>query len=147
MVIHLFKNFLTETHEYRGAEVYWLQLWENLEPTAKSFFGWRTPWLHTGAPSILDGNPIFSAFSPTARRGIRIIQHAPTTEHPELAYWLDTFGGPITDPESIQELVIACALSDIVAAEVVPLLNAWVAGGFSGPFTGLSRSVLHPTRR
>ena len=56
---------------------------------------------------ILDGNPIFSAYSPTTRRGIRVIQHLPTTDEIGISYWLDTLGDPLTDPENIRELVIA----------------------------------------
>ena len=71
---------------------------------------------------------MFSAYSATARRGVRIIQHPPTNNQLEFAYWLDTYGGSDTDPESIQELVIACALSDAASVPAVSLMNAWVAG-------------------
>jgi hypothetical protein len=128
MVTHLFKNYLADPNEYRQAEAYWLGLWETVDPEPKSFYGWRTPWVNTGSPSILDGNPMFSAYSPAVRRGVRIIQHPPTNNQLEFAYWLDTYGGPDTDPESIQELVIACALSDAASAPAVSLMNAWVAG-------------------
>jgi len=126
MITHIHQNFLNDETEYQRAETYWDQLWTRIDPLPKRAFGWVTPWVGTGSPSLLDGNPIFSAYSLRLRKGIRVIQHAPTEDQLELAFWLDTFGGPVTDPESIRELVIACALSDVAAIEAISLMNRWV---------------------
>ncbi len=126
MITLMHSDFLNDETEYRRAETYWNQLWTRIDPLPKRAFGWVTPWVGTGSPSLLDGNPIFSAYSLRLRKGIRIIQHAPTEDQLELAFWLDTFGGPVTDPESIRELVIACALSDVAAIEANSLMSRWV---------------------
>src|SRR5262249_60301981 len=78
--------------------------------------------------SLRDGNPIFSAFSPTLRRGVRVIQHPPTLNTLEFEFWLDTFGGRLIDPASIYELVIACALSTEVRTRPIALIQPWEYG-------------------
>ena len=70
-----------------------------------------------------DGNPIFSAVSPTLRRAVRIIQHEPSSDELELEYWLHTFQGD----EAISELVISCALSEQAEREAGELIRAWIA--------------------
>ena len=69
--------------------------------------------------------PIFSAYSPTRRCGIRVIQYPPTSKRLELDYWLDTFGGELGEPETIRELVIACSLSDEAATRASELMEMW----------------------
>ncbi|GAC1475312.1 MAG: hypothetical protein NVSMB9_27530 [Isosphaeraceae bacterium] len=138
MLTHLFPNFLSRDSEYFQAEGYWARLWERVNSLSKTAQAWQTPWLGTGSPTLRDGNPIFSAYSPLSRRGIRIIQHPPTSDQVEFAFWLDTYGGSVTDPESIQELVISCALSDASSESAFSILNAWVEGeelavDFQGP--------------
>jgi len=56
-----------------------------------------------------------------------VIQHEPTSQTLEIQAWPDSFGGPITDPESIKELVIACALSDLAVEVAMDLMQPWVA--------------------
>lgn len=129
MASHLYKNFLVDSGEYAASVEYWRRLWESIDQVARVAADWRTPWVHTGSPLIQDGNPIFSAYSPSTRRGVRVIQFEPSGNEPELDTWLDTFGGDIRDPDSITELVIACALSDFAAREAARLMESWVSGG------------------
>jgi hypothetical protein len=131
MVCHLLEKFLEDRAEYAGAVDYWVGLWEKVEPSWRERTGWQQPWLFSGwqeHPEFMDGNPMFSAWSPQERKGIRVIQYAPTSEDLEFDFWLDTFGGAPGDPDSIQTLVIACALSDEAAQLALEEIGRWVRG-------------------
>jgi len=131
MVTHRFAGFLEDPAQYAHAVHYWAHLWDRIDPIQRSVRGWRQPWFSTtlaNGTSELDGNPIFSAFSPSLRRGIRIIQYPPTAGSVEFDCWQDTFGGTRSDPEAIWELVISCALSDEAADRAFGAISEWVAG-------------------
>jgi hypothetical protein len=126
MVEHLFADFLDDEQVYRSAERYWVDLWEGIDSEIRR--GWKQPWFQPLPPSLGEGNPIFSAVSPRLRRGIRIIQSAPTDKRLEFVAYPDTFGGSVFDLRAIHELVISCALSDAVARVALSLMLPWVAG-------------------
>ena len=128
MVRHLHPNFLENTEDYALAEGYWIDLWEHIDANLRGRNGWEHPWFHPLPPSISEGNPIFSAVSPRLKRGIRIIQSAPTDKDLEFIAYLDTFGGMISDADSIHELVISCALSDLAAKTALSLIIPWIEG-------------------
>jgi hypothetical protein len=128
MVKNLFENFLDDPLQYQKSEEYWNEVWRDVVGTTSAFDDWQTPWLGTGSPAIKDGNPIFSAISPAMRRGIRIVQQEPIDSGLDFQVWLDTFGGSPTDPESINELVIACVLSDAAIFHARMSMMTWVAG-------------------
>ena len=128
MVKNLFENFLDDPLQYRMSEEYWNNVWQDVVGASGVFDDWQTPWLGTGSTTIKDGNPIFSAISPTLRRGIRIVQQEPLDPGLDFQVWLDTFGGRAADPESINELVIACVLSDVAAYHARMSMITWVAG-------------------
>ena len=128
MVKHFFPNFLESTADYALAEGYWIDLWEQIDVDLRRRNGWERPWFHPLPPSLSEGNPIFSAVSPTLNRGIRIIQSAPTEPSLEFVAYLDTFGGSMSDPNSIRELVISCALSDLAATTALSLIRPWIEG-------------------
>lgn len=128
MVHHLCAAFLDNPCEYQKAVAYWRDLWTRVDPSKRAQQGWVEPWLTTGAPTILDGNPIFSAYSPKLRKGIRVVQYQPESPDMECDYWLDTYGGEITDPQSINELVITCALSEESAMLARHLIESWISG-------------------
>src|SRR5437660_4102959 len=107
MVNHFYPNFLRDDREYALSEEYWARLWDQVDPQGRTRNGWRQPWFQPLPRTLGEGNPIFSAVSPTLRRGIRIIQHAPTGLGPEIQAWPDYFGGSPADPERIEELVIS----------------------------------------
>ncbi len=144
MAQHLYPNFLSDPEQYKLSVEHWERLWSRTVPSERVAGRWKYPWLSTGSPSIQDGNPIFSAFSQMKRRGIRIIQHEPTEPNVEIQVWLDRFGGSVSDPGSIEELVICCALSDIASDLVLSLMNQWIKEG-SLYFTAESHG-LAPTR-
>jgi hypothetical protein len=123
-----YKDFLKDPGQYALAERFWISLWDQIERDKRSRFGWQQPWFQPLPPHISQGNPIFSAISPELKRGIRIIQHEPTSPGLEIQAWPDTFGGSVTDPDSIRELVIACALSDVSARLALRMMESWVAG-------------------
>jgi len=127
MIDHLYSDFLKDPSQYSLSQSYWRELWQKISDQDRSRFGWQQPWFQPLPPKLEQGNPIFSAFSPLLRRGIRVIQHEPTCQTLEIQAWPDSFGGPITDPQSIKELVIACALSDLAVEVAMDLMQPWVA--------------------
>jgi hypothetical protein len=56
-----------------------------------------------------------------------VIQYEPTQPGLEIQAYLDLFGGSIADPDSIAELVISCALSDLASRTALSLMNAWMS--------------------
>ncbi|MGH7134187.1 MAG: hypothetical protein ACREHD_00520 [Pirellulales bacterium] len=126
---YLFPDFLSDHHEYAKTEAYWLhEVWERIPESYRRFGGWRPAWFTAGPPH--DGNPIFTAVSVSLRKGVRVIQYEPlmTGVSLELDFWLDTVGGPATDPRTFQELVIACSLSMESAALAHKFISAWLTG-------------------
>jgi hypothetical protein len=128
VVNNLFPQFLVDPEQYRLSEQYWEDVWSRVDPFYRVSQEWIYPWLGTGSQDIKDGNPIFSAYSPLLRRGIRVIQEEPIRPGLDIQAWLDTFGGDITDPDRIHELVISCALSDAASRTALALMNPWVRG-------------------
>ena len=128
MVTALFPNFLRNDEEYEESVRYWVNLWNRVDEFIRTNFGWSYPWVGTGSPLIKDGNPIFSVISPGLRRGVRIIQAEPIDSDLDIQVWLDTFGGDVTDPTSIHELVIACVLSEEAARIAFDLISEWIQG-------------------
>ena len=152
MIDHIYANFLNDPMQYSLSESYWQTLWMGIHYQDRSRFGWQQPWFQPLPPKLGQGNPIFSAVSPVLRRGIRVIQHEPTTESLEIQAWADSFGGLITDPESIKELVIACALSNLSAGVALEIIRPWVANrpvSFRTPMLGavaLPSGLIQPKR-
>jgi hypothetical protein len=138
MVKHLYANFLRDAAEYTYSEQHWIRLWDTVDPQSRAQKGWQQPWFEPLPPSLGEGNPMFSAVSPLLHRGIRIIQHAPTANDLEMQAWLDHFGGIFNDPDSIEELVISCALSDAASSAVLALIKPWVNGE---PLEGLASDL------
>jgi hypothetical protein len=128
MLKHLYPNFLKDEREYVASERYWIDLWQQIDMDAKDRNEWRQPWFQPLPPSISEGNPIFSAVSPRLKRGIRIIQSEPSETGLEFVAYPDTFGGPVSDPDAIHELVISCALSDASAKAAFSVMLPWVEG-------------------
>ena len=123
---------MQDSSEYKGASAYWVDLWNRIDEWQRLQRDWRQPWLSSGVVAgeeFRDGNPIFSAYSPETRYGIRVIQYPPESDRLELDWWLDTFGGPATDPQAIRELVIACALSEEAASRAFELMKIWFLDG------------------
>lgn len=131
MVQHLCKRFLADAAEYVAAQARWRRLWERVVAAEQRAAEWQVPWFApdfaNGTP-MRDGNPIFTAVSPTLRRGVRVIQHEPTADELELEYWTDTFEGA----EPIAELVISCALSDQAEQQAAELMRCWIRSGCIG---------------
>jgi hypothetical protein len=128
VVINLYSQFLIDPEQYRLSELFWVDLWSQIDPFHRKSFGWSHPWLGTGSPTIKDGNPIFSAYSPVLGRAVRVIQEEPITPEIDFQVWLDTFGGDIIDPQHIHELVISCVLSDVSSEIARSLMSSWVRG-------------------
>jgi hypothetical protein len=128
MIEHLYANFLNDPLEYALSEQHWVNLWNQLEHHGRTDKGWRHPWFQPLPTSLGAGNPIFTAVSPVLRRGIRVIQHQPTESSLEIQAWLDFFGGSSRDPNSIEELVISCALSDLASRVARSLIEPWASG-------------------
>jgi hypothetical protein len=144
MIDQLYSDFLIEPRQYSLSESYWGDLWRKISDQDRSRYGWQQPWFQPLPPKLGQGNPIFSAVSPLLRRGIRVIQHEPTSGSVEIQAWTDSFRGPVTDPESIKELVIACALSDLSAGIAMEMMRPWVANRPLSFFTPLAGAVPLP---
>lgn len=124
----LFPHFLSDASEYEKCRQFWADLWDDIAIPGKAEHNWRTDWVSTGGPNIRDGNPIFSAVSTQEAKGIRVIQDAPHPDSPEFTFWQDTVGGEITDPEAVDELVIACVLNRRTADRTKALMACWIRG-------------------
>jgi hypothetical protein len=141
MVKHLYPDFLKNLDAYALAEQHWIGLWKNLDPLGRDEYGWKQPWFQPLPPDVSEGNPIFSAFSPMLKRGIRILQSEPTEKGVEFYAYPDTFGGTIFDPAAIHELVISCALSDVAVLYAMSLIRPWVSNKLIS-FDKLGRGVV-----
>jgi hypothetical protein len=128
MVIDLFSQFLLDPEQYKLSERHWEGLWNRIDSLDRDRFVWTPDWLGTGSLNIKDGNPIFSAYSPVLRRGIRVIQEEPIKPGLDIQAWLDTFGGDIMSPDHTDELVISCVLSDVASEIARSLMTPWVRG-------------------
>jgi hypothetical protein len=142
MVELLFADFLKDPHSYDQAVRHWLDLWMKTDEAARKSKGWQHPWMisrFANGVELRDGNPVFSAWSPQLRKGLRIIQHEPTRPECELSFWIDDCG---EGEDFVQELVVACALSDEASILAFSLINSWVLGDIDvndsgGPMEGL----------
>jgi len=143
MVKHIYASFLRDTTEYALSERHWNELWHGVEPHGRMVYGWQSPWFQPLPPALGEGNPIFSAVSQELRRGIRIIQHEPTGPVLEIQVWTDYFGGRYCDPDSIEEIVISCALSDSASRVALSLMEPWIRGEAIS-FVGRERGYLKP---
>ncbi len=130
MAVHLFPGFLDDPAQYAAAEDYWRQLWDELMGRAGQREGWIRPWLQTayanGTP-FRDGDPIFSAWSPSRKLGVRVIQNRPEGVGLGLDFWTDTFGDEWSG--EVRVLVIACELSSRTADLARELIGQWVRTG------------------
>ena len=119
-------DFLESGPAYEEARRFWRSLWEEAQSPHAS--DWQTPWLAEPVAALQDGNPIFTAWSPPLRRGVRIVQRPASRDVPDLGYWLDMFGGDGHEPDAVEELVVNCS----PAVELVPrlrsLLSRWMSG-------------------
>jgi hypothetical protein len=126
----LFPNFFNDPNEYRLAETLWREKSHELVRRVGQERQWVTPWLQTTFANwtpFADGNPIFSAVAPNRRLGVRVVQVDPCQELRELSTWTDTFAEG--EPEAINELVIACALTPQTLDETLALMEQWITQG------------------
>jgi hypothetical protein len=85
---------LTDPAQYEQAESIWRARWESLLRDVGQETLWRTPWLNThyrDGTAFHDGNPIFSAVSPSRKLGVRILQPDQATDSITFRAWTDTF--------------------------------------------------------
>jgi hypothetical protein len=130
MTEFLYPNFLSEEADYAGAEGAWLGAWHVLLSYAGGHGDWKTPWVKTAfldGTRCRDGNPIFSAYSPARRLGIRIIQLESAGDPEELTFWADYYAKG--DESEVKELVIACVLTNTTLADATDLMAQWVDRG------------------
>jgi hypothetical protein len=122
----LFPDLLKDSSAYARAQRHWEAVWMKVLSTTDLAQAWQSPWMSNPFP---DGNPIFTAVSPSLHRGVRIIQEEPgEPDDTDLDWWLDHFGEQ-NEPDAIHELVIACCPSRENAAQIEHLLSQWVASG------------------
>lgn len=120
-----FKNFLNDKSEYEAAESYWAELFEEYNSQLPPQCRW-TPWfnsLNGNGDKIMDGNPILSRCNSELKKGLRIIQDGDDSHQSNaklVGAWMDKYD------ESIDELVIACVLTDETESICQLLIKAYV---------------------
>ncbi len=57
-----------------------------------------------------------------------MIQEEPAGDDSDFHSWLDTFGGDRGEPGVIEELVIACVLTEANAERALGLMGPWTRG-------------------
>jgi hypothetical protein len=133
MAQFMLTDFLNNPAEYAQAETIWRERWESLLKDLDEQEGWKAPWVNTssndGTP-FRDGNPIFSAISPSRRLGVRVIQVEPGDDPNELNAWTDVFGEG--EPDAINELVVHCVLSEATLGKAAELIKKWITDQATG---------------
>ena len=129
--MYLLKSFLKDRKQYAEAEKFWRDAWSRIARRTDQDKQWKVPWFEprfvNGTP-FLDGNPIFTAVDRSRRLAVRIIQMPYAADgEPDLIHWTNTFGKG--DPEELEELVIACVLSDETLAQATELMTKWAKNG------------------
>ena len=123
---YLHADFLESSRPYEQARSFWRSLLE--EAQMRHDVRWQIPWLNELPAELQDGNPIFTAWSPLLRRGLRVIQRRPSVELPDLGYWLDVFGGGLHEPGAVEELVLNCSPSVELVPQLQALMSSWISG-------------------
>ena len=129
--MYLLTNFLEDAKQYAKAEKLWLRTWSSLIIQIGQEKHWKVPWFEpkfgNGTP-MMEGNPIFTALNRSRRIAVRVIQVPPEPERKgDFTHWTDKFAKG--DPEELNELVIACVLSDESLAQATDLMTKWAAHG------------------
>jgi hypothetical protein len=117
----MFPNSRGDTAAYDKSVSAWAKMWAQTDEFVRTAGRWTSPWVDE---SWRDGNPIFSAWSPILRRGLRIIQH---DDSARFVVWRDTFGRG--SPIAVDELVISCALTVETLERVRELALKWLTVG------------------
>ena len=115
---------------YRAAVQYWADLIAQEFSNAPAGDAWFAPWATVAfddGTEFLDGNPIYSACSEMAKRGLIIQQLEPEHSDVLIRAWTGSFGESI-DPDAIETLTIACELSEESAHVARDLIHEWIAG-------------------
>jgi hypothetical protein len=160
MVRHLYSDFLKDKRTYSQLEGYWRNLWSQVLFRTNQEQEWTNPWLNTSCVDgsrLMDGDPIFSAWCPERRLGVRIVQYEPRSSDMDLNVAMTTF-----DPDyaNIKVLEVFCALSKEAARTIQAILISFVIFEFAGwfrqqliagpqfvPMEEYTPPVVNPTRR
>lgn len=132
---YLFAEFLRDPAQYRQAEAFWTGLFDDAVSDLPSARQWVHPWLNTrfaDGTAFGDGDPIFSAWSPAHRSGLRVIQLDPDSgpDGGAIHARIDTFDGDGAgdgDAGPIRVLVISCVLDAEAAELAAGLMRQWVS--------------------
>ncbi|MEL7421712.1 MAG: hypothetical protein AAFN81_01920 [Bacteroidota bacterium] len=127
MADFLYTDFLENKRIYNLTQAYWGKL---LTSVLKQHGYAYTSYINQiqGGKKEYDGNPIFSAYIPEARRAIRVIQVSPDEEGDDLSAWIDTIElNEKTNSKQTEELVIDVKLSRKVRTVAKDLMAKWVA--------------------
>ena len=87
---------------------------------------WQTPWFAEQDALLRDGNPIFTALCFQQRRGLRVIQHPPTSPGTEFTWYLDWFAKDQPGILAIRELVVSMALSMDALRDLSMIMLDWM---------------------
>jgi hypothetical protein len=128
MVHIIHERFLEDSDEYQAAEDYWVKLAKGVakELGVEEWKSWISRSYADGTPWEQDGNPIFSARSEELERGVRVMQHTPTSDDIEIAAWLKNYPEEFIDLPR-DELVINIGLSEESGEKARQLLRIWMS--------------------
>lgn len=128
----LFADFLEDEQAYRAAEQFWQDLQQEIVRAVDASDDWRRYqplYFGDGKTVMTPGNPIWDARSDTLGRAFRIIQHAPASDIPEIAAWVERYEDDIYTGSAFPaiELVIALSLSEETAEIAREILERWMS--------------------
>ncbi len=127
MAEFLYADFLNNKRVYNLAQAFWGRL---LTGILKQYGYDYTSYINQfqGGKKEYDGNPIFSAFIPEAKRAIRVIQVSPKEEGDDLSAWIDSIeSNGKSHTEQTKELVLDVKLSRKAKAGAKELMTKWIA--------------------
>lgn len=117
---YLYRNFLKDKRVYNLNRGYWKKMLDSLSNTLPMPL--YNEHFSNGAP-FYDGNPIFSAYLPSLKKSVRIIQEAPETDNIEIGAWMASIE---VNNEPVKELVISLELSQEASMIAKQLIVGWL---------------------
>ncbi len=122
---YLYCNFLTDKRLYNLNRGYWKKMLISLGKELSIPF--YNEHFANGKP-FYDGNPIISAYIPSLKKSIRIIQEVPEMNEVEIGVWTEDTE---FDNENIKELVISLELSQESSKIAKKMIIEWLQGNWN----------------
>ena len=123
MTTYKYTDFLENRQEYHESEKFWMRLFEEIFMECPEWKQWkkRLNFTLNDGTVIRDGNPIFSAISPSRNKYFRIVQLDPRRAERDFLSWIK-----FNNDGHMVELTIQCAISDATVKAVKEVLRKLV---------------------